>query len=36
LKPEGIIGLNPEGCKLADLLAEEIVKTVDEIMEGKG
>jgi len=35
LKPEGIIGLNPEGCKLADLLAEEIVKTVDEIMEGK-
>ncbi len=35
LKPEGIIELNPEGCELANLLAEEIAKTVDEIMDGE-
>lgn len=35
LKPEGITELNPEGRKLADLLAEEVAKIVDEIMEGK-
>ena len=35
LKPEGITELNPEGGKLADLLAEEVAKIVDEIMEGK-
>ena len=35
LKPEGIIELNPEGCKLANLIAEEVAKAVDEIMEGE-
>lgn len=33
LKPEGVIKLNPEGCELANLVAEEAAKTVDEIME---
>jgi len=33
LKPEGIIELNPEGHELANLLAEEITKTVDAIVE---
>ncbi len=35
LRPEGIIELNPEGCKLADLLAEEVAKTIDKIVEGE-
>lgn len=35
LKPEGIVELNPEGCELANLLAEEVAKAVDEIVEGK-
>lgn len=34
LKPEGVIELNPEGEKLATFLAEEVAKTVDEILEG--
>jgi uncharacterized metal-binding protein len=33
LKPEGIIELNPEGCELANIIAEDVAKTVDEIME---
>ena len=35
LKPEGVIELNPEGCKLVDLIAEEVAKAVDEIMGGE-
>jgi len=35
LKPEGVRELNPEGCELADLLAEETAKAVDEIMGGE-
>lgn len=35
LTPEGVIELNPEGKKLADLLAEEVAKTVDEVMAGE-
>lgn len=31
LRPEGITELNAEGCELANLLAEEAAKTVDEI-----
>lgn len=31
LKPEGISSLNPEGQKLARVLAEEIAETVDEL-----
>lgn len=34
LKPQGIIKLNPEGCELANLVAEEAAKIVDEIAEG--
>jgi uncharacterized metal-binding protein len=33
LKPEGIIELNPEGDKLANIIAEEVATAVDEIME---
>ncbi len=33
LKPEGVIKLNPEGEKLADLIAENITKKVDEIVK---
>jgi len=36
LKPEGIMELNSEGCKLADLIAEELAKAADEIMGGQG
>jgi uncharacterized metal-binding protein len=32
LKPKGIIKLNPEGEKLAVLLAKEVAKTVDNII----
>jgi len=35
LKPDGIIELNPEGCELANALAKEVAKAVDEIKEGK-
>jgi len=35
LKPDGIIELNAEGLKLANALAEEVAKTVDEISGGK-
>ncbi len=35
LKPEGIIELNPEGCQLANVIAEEVARTVDEIMESE-
>jgi len=35
LKPEGIIELNPEGCELANIIAEDVAKTVDEIMESE-
>lgn len=35
LKPEGIIELNPEGCELANLLAEETAKAVDEVIKGE-
>jgi len=35
LKPEGIIELNLEGCRLSDLLAEEAAKAIDEILEDK-
>ena len=33
LKPEGIIELNPEGDKLANIIAEEVATAVDEIMK---
>ncbi len=33
LKPEGISSLNPEGQKLAQVLAEEIAEAVDELAE---
>ena len=33
LKPEGVIDLNPEGEKLATFLAEEVAKTIDEILD---
>jgi len=36
VKPEGIIELNPEGCKLANLVAEDVAKAVDEVIEGEG
>jgi len=32
LKPEGIIKLNVEGCQLANLIAQEAAKEVDEAM----
>ena len=32
LKPDGVIELNPEGNKLAELIAEKISKKVDEIL----
>ena len=35
LKPEGIIELNPEGDKLANIIAEEVATAVDEIMESE-
>ena len=35
LKPEGIIELNPEGDKLVNIIAEEVAKAVDEIMESE-
>jgi len=35
LRPEGVIELNPEGCELANLLAEEAAKIVDEILESR-
>jgi len=35
LKPEGIIELNPEGNKLADIIAKDVAKAVDEIMESE-
>jgi len=35
LKPEGIIELNSEGLKLANVLAKEVAKTVDKIKGGK-
>ena len=35
LKPEGIIELNPEGDKLVNIIAEEVAKAVDEIMENE-
>ena len=35
LKPEGIIELNPEGCELASIIAEEAAKAIDEIMESE-
>jgi len=35
LKPEGVLELNQDGKKLADLLAEEVAETVDEILEGE-
>jgi uncharacterized metal-binding protein len=35
LKPDGIIELNPEGCELANVLAEEVAEAVDEISGGK-
>ena len=35
LKPEGIIELNPEGCKLVNIIAKDVAKAVDEIMESE-
>ena len=35
LKPEGIIELNHEGDKLANIIAEEVATAVDEIMESE-
>lgn len=35
LKPEGIIELNVGGIELANVIAKEVAKTVDEISEGK-
>jgi len=34
LKPEGVMELNSAGCELANILAKEVAKTVDEILEG--
>lgn len=36
LKPEGVIELNPEGCELANLIAEEAARTIDEVIESEG
>ena len=33
LKPEGIIELNPEGDKLANIIAKDVATAVDEIMK---
>jgi len=35
LKPEGVIELNPEGDKLAGIIAKNIAEKVDEILAGK-
>jgi uncharacterized metal-binding protein len=35
LKPDGIIELNPEGHELANVVAREVVKTIDETKRGK-
>jgi len=35
LKPEGIIELNPEGDKLVNIIAKDVAKAVDEIMESE-
>jgi len=35
LKPEGISSLNPEGQKLARVLAEEVAEAVDEVVKGE-
>lgn len=35
LKPDGIIELNPEGHKLANALAKEVAKIIDEITGAK-
>ncbi|MFN3762916.1 MAG: putative zinc-binding protein [Anaerolineae bacterium] len=35
LKPEGISSLNPEGQRLARVLAEEVAEAVDDALQGK-
>jgi uncharacterized metal-binding protein len=35
LKPEGVIELNDQGNKLAEIIAEDVADKVDEILRGK-
>jgi hypothetical protein len=35
LKPEGVIELNDQGNKLAEIIAKDVADKVDEILRGK-